>query len=451
MTRARADGLTFLMLGAITFLSFGAIMLRLPKEPMLDFHLAYCSAQCLLQHCDPYKQSDVLRIYRAEREKRPTDSDVKMFQTRRVVYPPSEFAFALPFALLPPRPAQALWVTLIAGSFLLASFLMWNLGAGCAPVISGGLLCLSLVFSVSLISMGNQVCMDVGLCMVAVWCLLNERFVPAGILCLAGSLMLKPHDAGFVWLYFFLAGGRYRRRALQTLAVAAALSLPAVLWLTHLSPHWMQELHSNLSAFSAYGEINDPGPSAASGHGTLMITSLQSLISSFWDDPRIYNPTAYIICAPLLFAWGFVTLRSRPTQANAWFALAAIAALSMLPIYHRQYDARLVLLSVPACALLWAEGGPLRWVAFAVTTAGLLLTGDLPWAFLVLLLTHLHPNTSEMAARNLTAVLDVPLPLILLIMGTFYLWVYARRAAGPARPEKHGDTADGPIQEATAS
>ena len=40
-------------------------------------------------------------------------------------------------------------------------------------------------------------------------------------MCLAISLMLKPHDAGLVWLYFLLAGGIYRKRALQALVADA--------------------------------------------------------------------------------------------------------------------------------------------------------------------------------------------------------------------------------------
>jgi len=45
--------------------------------------------------------------------------------------------------------------------------------------------------------------------------------VPAGILCFAISLAVKPHVAGMVLLYFLLANARYRKRALQTLAVTA--------------------------------------------------------------------------------------------------------------------------------------------------------------------------------------------------------------------------------------
>ena len=59
--------------------------------------------------------------------------------------------------------------------------------------------------------------------------LLFGNYKLAGILCMAVSLAIKPHDSGLVWFYFLLAGGVYRKRALQTLAVTVLLALPAIL------------------------------------------------------------------------------------------------------------------------------------------------------------------------------------------------------------------------------
>jgi len=455
MSRARADGLYLWLIGSMCFILSGAFLVTTNHGPVLDFKLVYCSARCLIQHCDPYQQSDVLHIYRAEGEASPLGSDAHIDDhikfAMRNMYPPSEFVFTLPFAFFSPAVAYGLWIALLAGSFLLASLLMWNLGACYAPIISGGLLFLSLIFGGSLISYGNPGCIAVGLCVVAVWCFLQERFVPAGILCFAASLVLKPHDGGLVWIYFLLAGGVYRTRALQTLGVVTVLCLPMILWVQHLSPHWIQEMHQTLQVLTAHGALNDPGPTPAGGHGSCMITSLQSIISVFWDDPRIYNPISYLICAPLLIAWGIRTVRVRPTQRNAWFALAAIAALSMLPLYHRQYDSKLILLTIPACALLWAEGGPIKWIAFAVNTIGFILTGDLPWAFVISMCLRTHQYTTAASMQKLTAVLDIPLPLTLLVMGVFYLWIYLRNAAVPVLPGKPEGMADAPIPTAAAS
>ena len=179
----------------------------------------------------------------------------------------------------------------------------------------------------------------------------------AGLLCLALSLAVKPHDSGLVWLFFLLAGGTFRKRALQTLLVFAVLCLPAVLWVTHVSPHWMQEAHSNMLTFSGVAGLTDPAATGMAGRYLDSFVQLQSAVAILWANPRVYNSITYVICGVMLLIWAIVTVRLRPIQARSWLALAAITPLSMLPIYHLQHDAKLLILTIPACAMLWSEGG----------------------------------------------------------------------------------------------
>jgi hypothetical protein len=402
---------------------------------MLDFRAVYYPARCLMQHCDPYNESEVLRVYQTEGVYASLDTAKERMMASRYGYLPSAFSFTVLFALLPWWYAQALWTALTIGGIILASFLIWTIGANHAPIISGCLIGFLLANSEVLAIQGMCAGIVISLCVVAVWCFLRERFVPAGILCFALSLAIKPQDTGLVWLYFLLAGGVYRKRAWQVLVAAVLLSLPALLWVWHLSPHWIQELHSNILALSAHGGLNDPGPATSGARGLAAVISLQAVLSAFWDDPRIYNPASYLICAPFLLAWVIVALRFRPTAARVWLGLAAIAAFSVLPIYHRQYDAKLLLLAVPACATLWAEGGLTGRLALLVTAAGFLVTGDLSSAILMGLINHLHLNTAGLAGRILMAVQVFPAPLTLLVMGIFYLWVYLRRSSAKAPPE----------------
>jgi hypothetical protein len=432
MTKTRLDGLYLLLLGSMVFLLLGAALENVSRAPMLDFRLLYYPARCLIQHGDPYKESDVLRVYRAEGVYSQLDTAKEREMTTRYIYPPTAFCLTVPFAVLPWAPARILWTTLTVGSLILASFLVWNLGANYAPILSGVLIGFLLANSEVLVIKGMCAGIAVSLCVVAVWCFLREQFVPAGILCLAVSLAVKPQDAGLVWLYFLLAGGVYRKRALQTLLTTVVLSLPTVLWVWRVAPNWMQEWHSYFLASPLQSSINDPGPASTGGHGLAMVISLQTIISVFRDDPRIYNPVSYLICALLLLVWAFVTLRSRPSPERAWLALAAIAALSMLPVYHRLYDAKLLLLTVPACAMLWAEGGLTGRLALLVNSAAFVLTGDLPWAIVLGLISHLHLPATALTKQMLIAVQVFPAPLILLITGIFYLWVYARRSSADA-------------------
>jgi hypothetical protein len=337
--------------------------------------------------------------------------------------------------MLPYGIARILWLLLTFGSLIFAALLAWDLGADHAPVLSGILIGFLLANSEVIVVLGNASGIAIGLCVVAVWCFLRERFVPAGILCLAFSLAVKPHDAGLVWLYFLLAGGVYRRRALQTLLVTVAISVPGVLWVWRVAPDWLQELHSNMLSFSAHGGISDPGPASTGAPGTGILIHLQTVISIFRDDPRIYNPVSYLLCAALVLVWVFVTLRARPSPAKPYLGIAAIAALTLLPVYHHFYDAKLLLLTVPACAMLWAKGGPIRWLALLVNGAGFLLTGDVSWTILLFLIGKLHLPATGIGGQLLKVLQVFPVPLILLVMSVFYLWVYARAAHHPIAEE----------------
>jgi hypothetical protein len=417
---------------------------RASPNGMIDFKGTYYDARCLLQHSDPYQFGAPARVYLAEQKDHPLLSDVLRQVLSLNIYLPTTSIFITPFAMLPWGPAHRLWMIVSAVSLTLAAFLMWNRGADYAPLISGVLICFILANCEAVLATGNTAGIMVSLCVVAVWCFLRERFVWVGILCLAVSLSIKPHDAGFVWLYFLLAGGIYRKRALQTLLATAVLAVAAIVWVTPIAPHWIQELQSNNLTDLLPGGAGNPGPNSAnSGSGPSMIINLQSAIYVFSSDPRIYIPVSYLVCGSLLLVWLVCTLRARFSPAKAWLAFAAVVPLTLLVTYHRPYDAKLLLLTVPACALLWAEGRPIRWVALVVSTAAIVSTADIPLTILLTLTRNLHITTVGLPAELLTVLLTRPAPLILLAMAIFYLWIYARRASpgdAAAEPGEYGET-----------
>jgi len=397
---------------------------------MTDFKAVYYGSRCLIQHRDPYKAIEILRVYQADGGKLPSDPGTLQLFLRAVpvfINLPVTLLLIAPLAMLAWGPAHVLWILLLAASFSLAAFLMWDLAKEYASYAALFLICIVLANSELIFSSGRSAVLAVSLCVVGVWCLLRQRFVPAGILCLAISLALKPHDAGLVWLYFLLAGGVCRKRALQTLLVVIVLSVPAILWVSQASSYWVAEWRANRSTTTVRGGLSDPGPASVSMNNPDRVIDLQTVISVFRDEPSIYNPASYLVCGALLLAGAVRTLRSRFSQEGAWLALAAIAALSMLPIYHRQYDAKLLLLTIPACAMLWAEGGLIGWAALLMTTAGITLTGDIPSAMLSLAANHWQVGTAGIFGKMQTVVLLRPVPLILLAMGIFYLCVYLRR------------------------
>jgi hypothetical protein len=426
MTNARRDGLYLVILGTAVFLALGTALTVSSSHPIPDYRFVYNSARCLFQNVDPYNVSEFQRVFLADGGNPGTGSPRRQYmEMSQYMYLPTSFVVA-PIALLPWESAFLIWSILIAVSFILAALLIWYIGAKYSPLVSGFLICMVLASSELLLVVGNPVGIVISLCVVAVWCFIEDRFVLVGVSCLAISLMLKPHDGGLVWLYFLLAGGTYRRRAVQTLFMVVVMSVPVLLWVTYVSPHWLPELRSNLAMLSAHGHLNDPGPQSMAGHGIAMVIDLQSIISLFQDDPRIYNPISYLICGLLLVIWSVATIRSRPSPARTWLALAAVSPLSMLPVYHRLGDAKLLLLTVPGCAMLWADGGVIAWLAIAVSFTGFFLTGELQWAAFFGFLKHVHAQAHWLSGPLLISVQVFPVPLTLLAVSTFYLWIYAR-------------------------
>ena len=396
----------------------------------VDLQVVYYATRCLIQHHDPYNVSELRAIYKAENRQNPTQSTQRTEFVPGLIYTPTIFPIIALLAMMPWKVAYLVWMVLLAAGFFLGAVLMWHVGAEYEPGVALALTSFLLANSVIGFALGNTAVLVVSLCVVGAWCLLHQRFTFAGVLCLTIGLAIKPHDSGLVWLYFLLAGGVYRRRALYILAISVLLGLTSIIWVSQTSPHWMQELSANQAELTQHGAMSDPGPDGAANKGAGMIIDLQAALSIFRDDPHIYNPISYLACGALLLVWSFTTLRSSYSAGNAWLALATIAPLTMLVTYHRPYDAKLLLLAIPACAMLWFKGGIAARLALPLTTLAIVFTADIPLQMLVNLTDNLHLSTSGLSGDILTVTLIRPVPFILLVMSIYYLWLYVRQVFG---------------------
>ena len=444
MTKARAGILVLLSMSSALSAFWGFALERASHGTIVDFKIIYYGAQCLMQHRDPYNENQLMNVYLAEGGELPANSggpnNIPQVVAQQVYLPPAFFCIA-PFTFLPWWAAHLLWAAITMATFTVAAFLMWVLTQNAAPNAAFYLIAFLLANCGILYAGGNPAGLAIALCVTAVWCFLRNKFVWVGVVLLALSLDLKPHDTGFVWLYFLLAGGAHRKRALQTLALTVALALPSILWISHVSPLWIHELSVNLHSISVRGGINDPGPSSIRGSGGGTIIDLQTIISVFRDDPRFYNPVTYFIFGSLLLVWMIITVRARASVMKDYLALAIIAALSMLPIYHRPHDAKLLLLTLPACAMLLAEGGRMGKIVFLLNSLAILITSDLPLAMLALLTKDLHFSTEGLLSMVFMIVVARPMPIILLALGSLYLWVYKSRCMG----NRDGETSSGKV------
>ena len=175
MTSARKDSLTLLLLGSIVFVLLGVALESIVPGPMSDFKAVYYAARCLMHHQDPYVNGAILRAYQADGGVFPADPMIARSVQRAVlvcINLPTGLFLAAPFALLPWAQAHLLCLAFMTGALILASLLMWNLGAERAPLVTGALIALMLINSEVVVIIGNAAAIAIGLCVIAAWCFL---------------------------------------------------------------------------------------------------------------------------------------------------------------------------------------------------------------------------------------------------------------------------------------
>lgn len=401
--------------------SWGWFRAQSAQGIMIDYRVVYIGARCLIRHCDLYNEAAVMQAYFAEGGKplpAPKPGEIQQYLVAQQLYPPTAELFFAPFALLAWPTSYGLWVATTVALITMAAFLMCTAAQQFATGPPFYLACFVLVNSGILFAGGNPAGVAVALCIIGTLSILQNRAPALGVLCLAISILIKPHDGGFIWLYLLLLGGNYQKRAIQTFVVAGTVAIPALVWISSVSPDWIGEIRSNLVRYSSGGATNDP----AGGTATMML-NLQPLLATYWNSPKFYNFLTYALLAPLFLLLLLAIRRGlQLSRDGIWIGLAAIATLSLLPVYHRPHDAKILLLTLPACAALWAQKGWDGWLGLALTTAGIVITSDLPLAAIEVARASIH-LTPNKALRILDPLIGHPIGIVLLVVAMFYVLV----------------------------
>ncbi len=381
-----------------------------------DFKQPYSSARCLLEHCDPYSEADTHAAFlRAQ----GPDNDPVVFDPYSALYPPFSLVMLVPIAALPYPAAHAVWKALIAASFsaavLLTAELCVTVGMWLPPVV---LLMLFTVSSTILLMLGQVSGLVVSLLVIAFACLLRERLFGIAVVCFLVALTLKPHDAALPFLYLLFAGARWRRAFWVTALLTIAFAVASLIWFAHTpsTAHWLAELRANLQGNSATGSVNDPGIGHMQG---MNLADLQVAFAAMRDKASFYNGAAFAVSACLFIAWLVPVLRLRNTLPKHLLAIAAIACFALLPIYHRQYDTRILLLTFPAVAYLLSRRGHRAWGAlgFGLLFLATVLTAHQFINHVMLRQQH----AMEHAGMVRTLLLYRPIPEITLVLFLYFL------------------------------
>lgn len=338
------------MAASILFLDLRGIHDEREVLRFRDFKQPYASARCLLEGCNPYSEDDTRRAFIAAGG---VDNDQEVFQPFSALYPPFSFALLAPLAALPYHAAETAWLALIAVSFPCAVLCIAELTLGYAALGPLLALCLFTVSSTILLMLGQVSGPVIAFLVIGLYCLLRQRAVALGIALLTIAVVLKPHDAALPIGYLLFAGARLRRSFYAITAAALIAAAAGTLWCAHhpASAHWLADLRANLHGNSSSGNVNDPKRGSIEA---VNMANLAPLFAVLTPDLPLAGAVAVLLSLGLLGWWAWTALRMENSLPKHLLALASMSAIMLLPIYHRQYDTRALLLLFPAAAVLLA-------------------------------------------------------------------------------------------------
>jgi Glycosyltransferase family 87 len=310
-----------------------------------DFVPVYTGALCLVHACNPYDTAQLeQQFYLAGGH----PDEVPSWSIEVPVYPPSTFLVLSPLAALPYPLARLFWFLLNACLYITSAVLVRSL---CPQSwLATLLVSLFLLASGILSVLGQPALFAISLVVVGTNLFLRGRLLPLAAILFLLSLAVKPQIGGLILLYLLLRRIHWPYAA-AAMAGSLVILVSAGLILKHhpRSASWSDTLKSNLSATLGPGGSADPRPANPQAIGDI---NLQALTSIFFNESSEFNTAAYVLFACLTAAWMFTALRAMPSMETNLLALAALAILSLTPVYHRFYDTRLLLLTIPAVVLI---------------------------------------------------------------------------------------------------
>ncbi len=336
-----------LCISALIFISLGS---RNALHSSIDFVPVYTGARCLLHGCNPYEASQLDQQYVQAGGRA---GELPAWDNEILVYPPSTFLALSPLALLRISVARVIWFLLNGCSFVTSAVLILSMCPRSHRWLATALVSIILASSGILLELGNPAIFAISLLIIGSYLFLRGRFLPLGALSLMLSLAVKPQMGCLVVLYL-LASGIHRRYAAVALAGALAVFLSAglILKMNPRSADWTSDLSANISAAVDVGGINDPRPA---NEISVCDINLQAITSIFFADAREFNAAAYAVFLALLAVWITAIVRTKAGPDMHLLSIASLAVLSLTPIYHRFYDTRMLLITIPAVVIVFQK------------------------------------------------------------------------------------------------
>lgn len=349
--------LGLLLLASSEFLLRGPIRFA-RASTFNDFMSPYAQTRAWMQGRDPYSPASLLAFW-------PTDARQSRFLRNGLAdgslvlrhgvptaYPPSSFVLLSPVAWLPWRVAHGAWLAISLLAFGLTVFSLISLNGF---VWQDNRTYLFLAFALALapfhtgLAAGSIVIVAAGFCALGVLAVSRQWDIIAGI-AISVAVGLKP-QIGLPFLAYCLL--RRRWRVVTTcVSILAILAATAVLHLALTHTPWVENYRYDNRILFASGSLGDFTERNPLRFG---LVNLQVLLYTFLPDRTGSNIAALVITGSLGLLW-LLLLRRHADTNHQLLELAALTALSLLPIYHRLYDASLLIFPLAwSLAAVWGS------------------------------------------------------------------------------------------------
>lgn len=343
-TRSKSLLILLVLLAASEFIVRGPVRF-LRAADFNDFISPYIQSKALVEGLDPYSPEVLVRLWPFAGTQRHeflakdlADGSLITKHGIPTAYPLTCLLLLTPLAVLPWPVAHLVWLAITA---CLTLGVIWSLLAAGGFGNNDWRAYVFVAFALALAPLhtgfaaGSIVISTVALCGIALAREQQGSETFAGLL-FGVSVCLKP-QIGLPFLAYYLLRRRWRLSG----TAAGVVFTTAVLAIARLAisgTPWIQNYRIDNKVLLATGILSD---FTERNPIRFSLINLQVLLYALLHDRGAANVLALTISAALFGIWILLVVRSRPV--DALLPLGTIAVLSLFPVYHRLYDAFLLI------------------------------------------------------------------------------------------------------------
>jgi glycosyl transferase family 87 len=332
-----------------------------------DFLSPYIQANAWIRGLDPYSPQTLLKLWPAQAPhfsflpKEVANGTLVANRGIPTAYPITALVLVAPFSLLPWNVAYAIWLAINLVLFPVTVCVLLSL-AGVSYREPAGILLTAAALALAPfhtgIVTGNVSMVAIELSVIAIWAARRRRDVATAVL-LAIAAGLKP-QIGLCFLLYYLVRRRWRIVGVG-LALLAGLAAVGLFRLDFGHTPWLGNyLNDNhiLLETGVLGNFTSINPTRFG------LINLQVALYPLLGSIGLTNGVAVSVGVIFLIAWLIGMARRCGDDEFELLDLSAIAVISLLPIYHRFYDAALLIF--PLGWVILSFGRSRRFAVFSL-------------------------------------------------------------------------------------